>query len=679
VFLSPFRTVLPGHLVIVDNLGHPLFYRRIPRPSTDFKRQPDGRLTYFSRGATASGNKFYALDASYTVVDSFAAGNGYAADSHELLLLPDGHYLLMIYDPQPVRMDLIVPNGKPNAVVTGLVIQELDAARNVVFQWRSWDHFEITDVDPMVSLTGFFIDYVHGNSIAVDHDGHLLVSSRHLNEITKINRQTGEVIWRMGQNARNNEFAFLGGDTRGFSFQHDVRRLPDGHITLFDNGNNIPPEVSRALEYEVDEDAKVATLVWHYRHTPDVFGAFMGNVQRYANGATMIGWGGTNPNPKVTELHPDGTRAFELGMANGTWSYRAFRFPWRTTRFTAEPAALAFGEVRLGATASRTVAVRNPGAAALTIDCGFATDPAFEIVTPLPATLDPGAALDVEVRFAPVEERSHAGKLYLRAQESAELIAQDVEVTGAGVTNRPPDCRLARATPDVLWPPDHGLVPVTIEGVVDPDGDPLTIEITSILQDEEVPGGDEPSCPDAIVEGAVALLRAERDGEGDGRVYVIGFAATDPAGLRCEGSVRVCVPHDQGVGPDGEPGPPGTCGDEAPAVRSLEPCAAPDAEGVRRGGHEAGAGLALRAGLAPGVAGSDRDARSIQFTLPAESEVTLAIYDLAGRRVQVLESGPRPAGAHQVTWRTAGVGSGMYFCRVRAGGASVTVPILVVR
>src|SRR2546422_8452549 len=50
---------------------------------------------------------------------------------------------------------------------------------------------------------------VHGNSIELDSDGNLLLSSRHMSEITKIDRQTGDIIWRMGLNSKHNDFTFL--------------------------------------------------------------------------------------------------------------------------------------------------------------------------------------------------------------------------------------------------------------------------------------------------------------------------------------------------------------------------------------------------------------------------------------------------------------------------------------
>ena len=117
--------------------------------------------------------------------------------------------------------------------------------------------------------------------------------------------------------------------------------------------------------------------------------------------------------------------------------------------------------------------------------------------------------------------------------------------------NLPPDCSGATPDPSGLWPPNHKMVSIEIAGVVDPDSDDeLDLEITSIFQDEPVNAtGDGDTAPDGRGVGtSVAAVRAERSGTGDGRVYHVGFKATDTAGATCVGSVSVCVPHDQGRG-----------------------------------------------------------------------------------------------------------------------------------
>ncbi|MEO8665247.1 MAG: aryl-sulfate sulfotransferase [Ignavibacteria bacterium] len=308
------------YLFILNKNGS-TYYSRDVTPTDyvfDFQKQPNGNLTYYDNYGTK--HKYYAMNDHYTIIDSFYCGNGYTTDLHELRLLPNGHALLMAYDPQIVNMSLIVPGGYPNATVIGLIIQEIDQNKNVVFQWRSWDHVQITDA-VHENLTASRVDYIHGNAIEMDTDGNIMISSRHFSEIMKIDRSTGSIVWRLG--GIHNQFTFTN-DPIGFSYQHCIRRIPNGNITLYDNGNYHSPPFSRAVEYALNEQTKTATLVWQYRNTPDIFGFAMGSVQRLTNGNTLISWGATNPT--MTEVKTNGTKTLELTMPPGIFSYRTFKF-----------------------------------------------------------------------------------------------------------------------------------------------------------------------------------------------------------------------------------------------------------------------------------------------------------------------------------------------------------------
>jgi FG-GAP repeat len=110
--------------------------------------------------------------------------------------------------------------------------------------------------------------------------------------------------------------------------------------------------------------------------------------------------------------------------------------------------------------------------------------------------------------------------------------------------NQPPNCGGAFPSVSTIWPPNHDMVNVTIQGVTDPDGDPVAIKIDQVKQDEPTDGrGDGHTCPDGSGIGtSTAQVRAERSAQGDGRVYTIYFTASDGKGGSCQGSVTVCVP-----------------------------------------------------------------------------------------------------------------------------------------
>ncbi|HZD10482.1 MAG TPA: ExeM/NucH family extracellular endonuclease, partial [Candidatus Binatia bacterium] len=101
-----------------------------------------------------------------------------------------------------------------------------------------------------------------------------------------------------------------------------------------------------------------------------------------------------------------------------------------------------------------------------------------------------------------------------------------------------PVCEDSAPSVDMLWPPQHQFVDVSIDGL------PLTINIDRIFQDEAVNADDSGNtAPDGQGVGtSTAQLRAERVGTSNGRVYYITFTATDGNGGSCSGVVQVGVP-----------------------------------------------------------------------------------------------------------------------------------------
>ena len=302
----------PGNLSLIDNSGLQVNIKNFNTlfPIKNIQLQPNGLLTFFS------GQKFYVLDTSLAVIDSFKCERNYVTDYHEFILLSNGHAILLGQDTRIIDMSEVIEGGKKNATVVGNVIQELDENKNVVFEWNTFDHFKISDHIDSLDLKGYGFDLSHSNSIAFDLDSNLLLSSRFLDEITKIDRKTGEIIWRLGgSKCKNNQFRFIN-DTIwgffGFSHQHSVSRLPNGNLLLFDNGNSRQFPFSRAVEYQLNEIDKTATRVWQYRPFPDTYSIAMGNVQRLTNGNTVIGWGSNSRRLTMTELHPDNSKAMEI-------------------------------------------------------------------------------------------------------------------------------------------------------------------------------------------------------------------------------------------------------------------------------------------------------------------------------------------------------------------------------
>ncbi len=261
--------------------------------------------------------EYQELDKAGNLLRKWTATGGYQTDGHDIQLTRTGSAVLFGFDFRLI--DLTYLGGAPDAQVLGNVLQEVESSGKVLFQWSAFDHFAITDIDPSIPLTTQRIDWNHGNAIEIDSDGNYLVSFRSLSEVTKIDAHTGAVLWRLG--GARNEFRFQP-DTLKFSFQHGLRRLPNGNLILFDNGNTHSPNFSRAVEYRVDEGARTATLVWQYRPNPDLPSFALGFAQRLADGNTLVTFG---PRGTVHEVSSSSQRLWELTIPQGLWIYRAYR------------------------------------------------------------------------------------------------------------------------------------------------------------------------------------------------------------------------------------------------------------------------------------------------------------------------------------------------------------------
>jgi len=91
-------------------------------------------------------------------------------------------------------------------------------------------------------IAPYQFDYIHGNSMDLDGDGGLVVSTRDMNTVFKIEAPSGKIVWRMGgHGAKRSEFRIVGDPLGGFARQHSARFLDNGNLLLFDNGGFATP------------------------------------------------------------------------------------------------------------------------------------------------------------------------------------------------------------------------------------------------------------------------------------------------------------------------------------------------------------------------------------------------------------------------------------------------------
>jgi hypothetical protein len=314
--------------LIVDSSGEPVWFHPLEDAEADaftFEVQTykgERVLTWWEGLHTGYGQGEYVIfDASYRQIARFSAQNGYEGDHHEFLITPEDTALITIYHKVP--MDLSGVGGPLEGLVLDGIAQEIDIeSGEVIFEWHSLDHIGLEEslYEPPPDLEAAF-DYFHINSIDVYDEDHLLISARRTCAVYKVDRKTGEVIWRLG--GEHSDFK-MGAGVRT-ALQHDARRNSDGTITIFDNGDVNRVEQSRAIMIEVDEDKMIATLVREYTHPDKLLSDTQGNVQVLPNGNVFVGWGSA---PYFSEFNHHGELLFHAAFPTEGETYRAFRLPW---------------------------------------------------------------------------------------------------------------------------------------------------------------------------------------------------------------------------------------------------------------------------------------------------------------------------------------------------------------
>lgn len=300
--------------VIYDETGRVLWYRLFPERVADFQKQENGNFSIaLTSSSTPTITWFNELNLFGEIITRYESEKTPNTGPHELHLLANGGRLL--YGVENPRIDLSEYGGADDVEIKQCVVEYRH--NNGLFTWSTANH--MLPSDGIDSLTGLSVNPYHVNAIDIDNDGNLLISMRNSSQIVKVDIKTGQVLWRLG--GKRNQFTWIDDPHQGPSRQHGIRRLPNGNILLFDNGNEHTPQVSRAVEYALDEDLKSARLVWEYSD-PTVYGFALGFAHRIANGNTVICFGMAQI---IREVSPTGRVLFQLTVSGNERPYRAFK------------------------------------------------------------------------------------------------------------------------------------------------------------------------------------------------------------------------------------------------------------------------------------------------------------------------------------------------------------------
>ena len=260
------------------------------------------------------------------------------------------------------------------------------------------------------------------------------------------------------------------------------------------------------------------------------------------------------------------------------------------------------------------------------------TDPAPVITNDAPAMFPPGTT---PVTF--------------RATDAAGNLAECTSNVSV-VDSTPPNIRVV-LDKNVLWPPNHKFVTVCADVSVSDNGGTPSWSLVSITSNENADGTGDGHTPVDYRNASFGTadrcfdLRAERAGNGDGRVYDIVYAAKDASGNATDDTVHVRVPHDRSDD-DAD-------GSESATLTSIHP-------------------------------NPFNPEATVEYVLTTDARVRIDIFDARGALVRRLLDESMPSGSHSAVWNGVDdsgrpVGSGIYFVKMTAGSVIETRKIVLLK
>ncbi len=199
-----------------------------------------------------------------------------------------------------------------------------------VWSWNVFDHFNFIDWNPDLYQSllvhnlpaEFHYEWTHSNTVWHDPiDNTVYLSVRNMSRITKIDYDTGDIMWNMGRDMPSEDVSV--GTDLGFAGQHSIKILDNRNLMMYDNGNDNDPITSRGLEISMGSDSLPnPEPVWQYELSQDVSSGLMSDCDRLQNGNSLLTSTVSN---HLLEVSPDSTKVWELLPNQDGSTYRAER------------------------------------------------------------------------------------------------------------------------------------------------------------------------------------------------------------------------------------------------------------------------------------------------------------------------------------------------------------------
>jgi Arylsulfotransferase (ASST) len=322
-------TARSHYIAIFDGDGVPVWWYRARHVPIDAKILSGALVAFSSFPASTPEYQVRRLDGAF--VRRIVSPDG-RADDHELQVAANGDDVFVVYQPKS-GIDLTPYGGPADATVLEGEIEEVSPAGKLVWSWSTDGHVGldataarflpgIVSAPVTVPLPGGgsvpAYDFFHPNAVSLD-GGTVLFSMRQTDAVYAIDKASGKILWKLGGSPTPESLTVVG-DPYGqvpFGGQHDVRILPDGTVSAYDDGTLLgrPP---RAVRYRIDTSARTATLVEQVSDPAVTSSLCCGSARLLRDGDWVVSWGG---DPVAGEYRPDGSPVWKIEF-DGLFSYR---------------------------------------------------------------------------------------------------------------------------------------------------------------------------------------------------------------------------------------------------------------------------------------------------------------------------------------------------------------------
>ena len=339
-----FGTAYQGYAYVVDKNGTPVWwYDDTDGRPTSLRLWTHDELTSVGMTDPYAVSWMSGPELKVSTLGGEVVSTGWNTDRHDIQPSGNGTTYAIRYVTRPCATDpsqcadmTAYGGGAADKITDGQIV-ELAPDGTVLWTWNTRDHIPLSATGNWLNdrftgakKDGGVWDIIHLNSVAMDGPD-IIVSARNLNSVFKIDRATGDIVWRLGgtaswASANTVNPPKLVVDANGFdvsqrliSGQHDARLLPNGDLTLHDNGT-MTMRKARVLRFQIDGVAGTAKIMEALTDPALTRGsACCGSTRKLASGNWITAWGADS---LVSELQADGTSVFSLTYPGNDYPYR---------------------------------------------------------------------------------------------------------------------------------------------------------------------------------------------------------------------------------------------------------------------------------------------------------------------------------------------------------------------